>query len=389
MLIWCDSLKPPQSKIAPRVRPSPEKGGWRERARRVAGLTLLSALLTGCTSAGYYAQAVNGHLSLMAAARPVTEVIADPQTSDALRQRLAQSQDIRRFAVNELLLPDNASYHRYADLHRPSAVWSVVAAPPDALVAKTWCYPVIGCASYRGYFSEAEARAEAQALQAEGLEVIVQGVPAYSTLGWLNWAGGDPLLNTFINYPEGELARLVFHELSHQLIYVRDDSSFNEAFATAVERLGGRRWLALHGSAAAREADAALEARRQAFRGLVRQTRGELAAIFEKKSTDPSMDRSYLAMKKEVMDGFRARYAALRAGWGGDPAAYRRLDAWVSGANNASFVSQATYDELVPGFMRLFEREGGDTPQGWRRFYDAVNQLAGLSREERRRALKE
>jgi predicted aminopeptidase len=238
LLIWCDSLKPPQSKIAPRVRPSPEKGGWWERARRVAGLTLLSALLTGCTSAGYYAQAVNGHLSLMAAARPVTEVIADPQTSDALRQRLAQSQDIRRFAVNELLLPDNASYHRYADLHRPSAVWSVVAAPPDALVAKTWCYPVIGCASYRGYFSEAEARAEAQALQAEGLEVIVQGVPAYSTLGWLNWAGGDPLLNTFINYPEGELARLLFHELSHQLIYVRDDSSFNEAFATAVERPG-------------------------------------------------------------------------------------------------------------------------------------------------------
>lgn len=94
-------------------------------------------------------------------------------------------------------------------------------------------------------------------------------------------------------------------------------------------------------------------------------------------------------MKTEVMADFRARYAALRAGWGGDPAAYRRLDAWVSGANNASFVSQATYDELVPGFMRLFEREGGDTPQGWRRFYDAVNQLAGLSREERRRALKE
>ena len=138
LLIWCDSLKPPQSRIAPRVRPSPEKGGWRERARRVAGLALLSALLTGCTSAGYYAQAVNGHLSLMAAARPVTEVIADPQTSDALRQRLAQSQDIRRFAVSELLLPDHASSRRYADLHRPSAVWSVVAAPPDALVAKTW-----------------------------------------------------------------------------------------------------------------------------------------------------------------------------------------------------------------------------------------------------------
>ncbi len=356
---------------------------------RLVPLLLIGAGLPAWASPGYYAQAVGGHLELMRAARPVTEWVEDPQTPEALRKRLELSQRMRQFASDELLLPDNASYRRYADLRRPAAVWNVVAAPPDALVAKTWCYPVIGCANYRGYFSETEARAHAQVLQAEGLEAVVQPVPAYSTLGWLNWAGGDPLLNTFIHHSQGDLARLIFHELAHQKVYVKNDSSFNEAFATAVERLGGQRWLDLHASDAVRQADATHQVRREAFRALVRQTRGDLAAIYDGKKADPSVGESYIAMKSESMKQFRARYAALRESWGGDPAAYRRLDAWVAQANNASFVAQATYEEFVPGFMRLFERVGGHSPQGWQQFYDAVHQLAKLTRDERRQALKE
>ena len=361
---------------------------WR-LALWIPSLLLLGAALPARASPGYYAQAVGGHLELMRAARPVAEWVQDPQTPEALRKRLELSQRMRQFASDELLLPDNASYRRYADLQRSAAVWSVVAAPPDALVAKTWCYPVIGCASYRGYFNETEARAHAQALQAEGLEAVVQAVPAYSTLGWMNWAGGDPLLNTFINQSQGDLARLIFHELAHQKIYVKDDSPFNEAFATAVERLGGQRWLSLHAVEAERQADAASEARREAFRALVRQTRGELAAIYERKQADPSVGESYIAMKIEAMRRFRERYAEQRESWGGDPAAYRRLDAWVAQANNASFVAQATYEELVPGFLRLFERVGSHSPQGWQQFYDAVQELAKLTRDERRQALKE
>ena len=361
---------------------------WR-LALWIPSLLLLGAALPARASPGYYAQAVGGHLELMRAARPVAEWVQDPQTPEVLRKRLELSQRMRQFASDELLLPDNASYRRYADLRRSAAVWNVVAAPPDALVAKTWCYPVIGCASYRGYFDEAEARAHAQTLQAEGLEAVVQAVPAYSTLGWMNWAGGDPLLNTFINHSQGDLARLIFHELAHQKIYVKDDSPFNEAFATAVERLGGQRWLRLHAAEAVRQADAASEARREAFRALVRQTRGELAAIYERKQADPSVGESYIAMKIEAIRRFRERYAELRESWGGDPAAYRRLDAWVAQANNASFVAQATYEELVPGFLRLFERVGGHSPQGWQQFYDAVQELAKLTRDERRQALKE
>lgn len=369
--------------------PTPGLARPRRLGLWAASLLLLGAGLPGWTSPAYYAQAVGGHLELMRAARPVAEWVQDSQTPEALRKRLELSQRMRQFASDELMLPDNASYRRYADLQRSAAVWNVVAAPPDALVARTWCYPVIGCASYRGYFSETEARAQAQALQAEGLETVVQPVPAYSTLGWLNWAGGDPLLNTFIHQAQGDLARLIFHELAHQKIYVKDDSSFNEAFATAVERLGGQRWLDLHASDTVRHADAAHQVRREAFRALVRQTRDELVAVYDRKKADPSVGESYVAMKNEAMLRFRERYAALRDSWGGDPAAYRRLDAWVAQANNASFVAQATYEELVPGFLRLFERVGGHSPQGWRQFYDAVHQLAKLTRDERRQALKE
>ena len=212
---------------------------------------LLLFVLSGCSTAGYYWQSASGHLAMLAAARPVPDVLVDPQTPPALKERLALSQRIRSFAAQNLQLPNNASYKRYADLRRPSVVWNVVAAPELSLTLKTWCFAVVGCVGYRGYFDEQAARAEAAALAAVGFEVSVYGVPAYSTLGKLNWLGGDPLLNTFINYPEGELAKLIFHELAHQVAYAADDTMFNESFATAVERLGSQLWLTTQASPAA------------------------------------------------------------------------------------------------------------------------------------------
>lgn len=350
------------------------------RLVRTVTCLILPALLTGCADTRYYLQSVGGHLQMMQAARPVAQWLADDSVAPALKQRLALAQRIRRFAVSELKLPDNASYQRYADLQRRSVVWNVAAAPEFSLTLKTWCFPVAGCVGYRGYFSEAEARTQAQALASAGLEVSVYGVPAYSTLGWLNWAGGDPLLNTFIRYPEGELARMIFHELAHQVLYVKDDTLFNESYATAVERLGAERWLAVHGSDAARKEYAEFDSRRRQFRALAQATRLRLAEIY--KQNEPlAPDRKALeAMKTIAMQDFRDRYARLKSTWGG----YSAYDAWVAGANNAAFGAQAAYDEGVPAFEALFEREGQD----WRRFYDAVRRLAKMPATERARALK-
>jgi predicted aminopeptidase len=196
----------------------------------------------------------------------------------------------------------------------------------------------------------------------------------------MNWAGGDPLLNTFINYPEGELARLIFHELAHQVLYAKDDTTFNESFATAVERLGGARWLVVRGSDAAREEYAQYNGRRNQFRALVQSTRKRLEQVYEQAGGD---EREVL--KQAALREFRARYGQLRAGWPGEAARYRSYDRWVAEANNASFGAQAAYDELVPGFEALFAREAGD----WQRFYDAARRLAALPKNERHRILKE
>ena len=358
---------------------------WPLRPTRAALLALGAALLTGCTTASYYAQSIQGHLALMGASRPVADVLADPATSDELKQRLELARRIRAFAVSDLALPDNASYHRYSDLKRRAAVWNVAAAPPDSLTLKRWCFPFVGCVGYRGYYDEAEAKALAEQLQRdEGLEVRVYGIPAYSTLGWLNWAGGDPLLSTFIRYPEGELARMVFHELAHQVVYVDDDTMFNESYATAVERLGGQRWLATQASDAARREYAAYDQRRRDFRQLSRDTRDDLSAVYKQKEAVAHDPQALPAMKSEAMARFRQRYADLKARWAAAGTPFDGYDRWVAEANNAFFGVQAAYDELVPAFEALFAREGND----WPRFHAAVAALAKLPKADRLAQLK-
>ena len=345
------------------------------------GVTVFAAsalcLTSGCASLGYYAQSVSGHLSLLNAAKPVPEWLADSETPEALRKRLELSQQMRDYAVSELALPDNDSYRRYADLHRGAAVWNVVAAPELSLTLKTWCFPVVGCVAYRGYFDRADADVLAEQLRGEGMAVNVYGVPAYSTLGRLPGAYfADPLLSTFINYPEVELARLIFHELSHQVAYASGDTMFNESFATAVERIGSKRWMAERAGPAAVAEYRAFDTRRQDFRALTMRTRDALEALYNSAASDDDKR----AGKAEIMQRMQAEYAALRDGpWQG----YAGYDGWFARANNASFGVLAAYTELVPQFERLYEAEGRDPA----RFYAAVKRLANLPKDERRATL--
>jgi len=334
---------------------------------------LLATTLAGCGSAGYLGQSMRGHLSLLDRARPVPEVLADPATPAALKARLALAQRIRDFASAELKLPDNASYRRYADLQRNAAVWNVVAAPELSLALQTNCFPVVGCVGYRGYYAPVDAEAEATRLRAQGLEVGVYPVPAYSTLGKLPGSYfADPLLNTFIQYPEGELARLIFHELAHQVAYAAGDTTFNESFATAVERIGGARWLQEHADAAARAEYARFDERRQDFRRLTGATRDTLDAIYRSTAT---VDEKR-ARKAAALAQLRAEHERLkRERWAG----FTGYDAWFARANNASFGVLAAYAEQVPAFERLFERQGRD----FERFFAEVKRLAALPPEAR------
>ena len=304
-------------------------------------------LLSGCETISYYAQAINGHLNVIAAARPVDHWLADPGTSPQLRARLETAQRIRQFASEKLALPANASYASYADVQRPFVVYNVYAAAEFAVDAKRECFPFAGCVSYRGFFSEADARRHAEGLRKQGYDVHIGGVPAYSTLGWFD----DPLLSTFIGYSDSQLARLVFHELAHQVVYAKDDTTFNESFAVVVEEEGVRRWLEAESRGPELATFRATQARKRELAQRVEAARQHLKRVYESSVADEEKRR----IKRE-------EFARLRAEFG---------TVVPAEPSNAFLVSVSVYTQLVPAFEQLLAESGS-----LEKFYQTVKELA-------------
>jgi predicted aminopeptidase len=333
-------------------------------------LVALSVLLfvflnSGCQTFGYYSQAASGQLRVLRAREPVHRVMAqldkrrehDPEAA-LLYQRLAFTQQVLVFSEHQLELPVGDRYRSYVDLGRPAVTWNVFAAPALSLRPHRWCYPLVGCAPYRGYFDEKAARKQAAALERAGFETYVAPVPAYSTLGWF----ADPLMSSFISWPEPNLAELLFHELAHGVVWVPGDVAFNEAFATFVGRQGLAQWLEATG-------DYEGELRQQEARAVWRRmlsllegTRRALAAVY--RSYLPESEQEQL--KAQVMLATRACYADQRPVLG-----HGRYDALMLGLNNARLASIATYEDLVPAFAALFDSVDGR----WSDFFDRVRAL--------------
>ena len=334
-------------------------------AIRAAAVVALIALSSGGC---YLLQSVQGQLALMSKRRPIDRVIEEASTPPALRARLEAVSSIRDFATRELGLPDNGSYRSYADVGRRYVVWNVVAAPEFSVDAKEWCYPIVGCVAYRGYFVEKRARRFAQSLRGRGFDVAVGGVAAYSTLGHFN----DPVLNTMMGWNDVELAAIIFHELTHQLLYVPNDSSFNEALATTVEEEGVRRWLSAQG----RDADLADHLVQQEHYAevvsLLSATRAELRSLYASGLAPESMREK----KSAEFAALRSSFARLAAAWGG----HAPFEAWFDAdLNNAHLASVATYFTCVPGFERELKAAGGNLTA----FYTRVRALAKLGQEKR------
>ncbi|HEX7328365.1 MAG TPA: aminopeptidase [Casimicrobiaceae bacterium] len=338
-----------------------------------AALTLVALTLGGCSSLdgiGYYWQGAVGQWEILAHSEPMPEAI--DRAAPALAGRLREIRAIRAYASRELALPDNASYTRYTDLHRPFVTWSVFAAPRFSLAPRQWCFPIAGCVDYRGYFDEEAAKREAARLRADGDDVYVGGVPAYSTLGWFD----DPVLSTFVHWPLTEVARLIFHELAHQVLYVRDDSVFNESFATMVSDVGLARWLAARREQAL-DAEAARDRKlRDTFQALVLSTRARLGEVYASDETDAAKLRD----KRAAFAAMEAAYDAAKAGSPG----LAGYDLWFArGPNNASLAAVAIYTERVPAFREILREEGGDLP----RFFARVRQIAREAKPNRDRIL--
>ena len=329
-------------------------------------------LLSGCSSVSYYGQLASGQWQLLQAREPVAKVIADPARPQPLRDHLVQSQKARTFASEQLHLPDNQSYRLYADIGRPYVVWNVFATQEFSLAAQNHCFPIAGCVAYRGYYSQGAARGEAALLKQQGMDVSIGGVEAYSTLGWFN----DPIMSSMLSWGDERLATLIFHELAHQRFYVKDDTEFNESFATFVEQEGTRQWRVARGLAPI--GSAALQQRDQ-FTRLVLDTRKRLETLY----AQPLAADAMRLAKAAEFERLRSEYRQVRdSQWGGD----KRYDAWVNQPmNNARLLPFGLYDQWVPAFAALFRQEG----ENWLKFYAAVERMGQLPVAQRKAALRQ
>jgi predicted aminopeptidase len=347
-----------------------------KRYRLAITLPLVVLFACGCKVGGYYAQAIQGEYEILAHRKSIDKLIADSHTPPKLKEQLQLVQKLRAFAMTELKLPVDGNYDRYVDVHRKYVVWDVQAAPEFSLSPKTWRYPFVGTLAYRGYFSEKEAKNYGERLRKEGFDVYVDGVEAFSTLGWFK----DPILSTFINSSEPELAETLFHELAHKRIFASGDTDFDEAYATTVGQEGARRWLSAKGDARLLESYDAELARDAEFVHLISATRERLARIYG--DTQPSSARTpeLRREKQQVYDDLRRQYAEMKSRWGG----YSGYDDWFAhDLNNAKLNTVANYFDYVPGFQRLLKENGGDLEK----FYAAVERLAKEPKEQRHRKL--
>ncbi|MHC8329965.1 aminopeptidase [Pseudomonas sp. LB1P83] len=352
------------------IRPLPSLG-LLDRVLRVLFPGVLLLLLSGCAGVSYYSQLASGQLQLLRAREPVAEVLADPSRDPMLRAHLTHSQKARTFASQQLHLPDNQSYRLYADIGRPFVVWNVFATPEFSLTPQNHCFPIAGCVAYRGYYSQSAARGEAALQRLQGMDVSIGGVEAYSTLGWFN----DPIISSMMGWGDERLATLIFHELAHQRFYVKDDTEFNESFATFVEQEGTRQWRASRGLAPDNGAQAQ---QRDQFIQLVLDTRARLEKLYALPIPADQMRQR----KAAEFEQLRHEYRQLRdSRWAGD----KRYDAWINAPmNNARLLPFGLYDQWVPAFAALFSQVGGD----WVKFFEAVEQLGALPVGERKTALK-
>jgi len=334
-------------------------------------MVAMSLLLCGCGSLRYYAQAVHGQGTLIVQRRAVDRLLSDPATDPGLAARLRQAQAARRFASQQLGLPDNRSYTYYVDLHRPYVVWNVFAAPRYSVEAVPQCFPIAGCVAYRGWFREAGAKADASQLEARGYDTWVGGVPAYSTLGWF----ADPILSSMLRWDDDELDGTIFHELAHQLIYVKGDTAFNESFATFVQTEGVREWRLSRGLP---PPDNHTRTMADDFTRLVLELRSHLEKLYASGMDEPAM----AAGKQREIERFRDRYARWRdEHWPDD----HRYDAWVAQPiNNARLLPFGLYEHWTPAFAAMFRQAGGQ----WPAFYRHVRELARLPKAQREQALK-
>lgn len=182
----------------------------------------------------YGIRQAKGQLAITLNTQPIEEVLLDSTVADSIKQKIRVVQEARTFAFDQLGLERSSNYSSYYDQKGEVALWNLSASKPFALEPYTWSFPILGSFPYKGFFDLERAKIEMDELKAEGYDVRVRPVSGWSTLGWTS----DPILSIMLERPEGALAELIIHELTHSTLFVKDNIEFNENLASFIGEKG-------------------------------------------------------------------------------------------------------------------------------------------------------
>lgn len=180
-----------------------------------------------------------GQIRIVCKARPVDKILQSDEYPDSIKERLLLVKEIRQFAIDSLGINNSKNYSSLYNQENKPILWVVTASPSYELSEYIWHFPVVGDMPYKGYFNKEKAKNESRRLHDKGYDTEVSVVEAWSTLGYFK----DPILSNMLFRSEGNLARVIIHELTHATIYIKHNTDYNENLATFVGDYGAKKFL--------------------------------------------------------------------------------------------------------------------------------------------------
>ena len=334
---------------------------------RTIALLLFTVLVSGCASVNYYAQSIQGQFEIIQKRQDIHSLLGNNKLPNSQRKSLETVLELREFSIKQLRLPHNNSYLSYADLGRDYVIWNIFATEEFSLSPIRWCYLIVGCLDYRGYFSKPDAKQHAAKLKGQGHDVYLGGVSAYSTLGWFD----DPVLNTMLRWNDIQLATVMFHELAHQQLYIKNDTEFNESYAEAVATIGVIKWLEQSPDKNLLSEYIQSQSQEKQFISLVMRYKTLLTRLYRSKTNKQQLRRQ----KEAIFEQMREEYSVLSRHW-----KKKHYAQWFSsGINNAKLSAIVTYRQYTSSFLEIYKKLGKDL----NRFYSLVISLSHCKQMKR------
>jgi predicted aminopeptidase len=316
---------------------------------RLAALLFASVALGGCY-AGYLVRAAYEEGRILWNRKPIDDALARGDLPADIRAKLETVLAVRKFAAEKLDLNVGGAYRSIAPVDQSAVVHVLMAAPRDSLEPYTWWFPIVGRVPYRGYFDQSDATAEADALEAQGLDTMVRPAAAFSSLGFFD----DPLLSNLLKLDRVELAGVIIHELFHRTYYLAGDAMFDESAANYVGSAGAVAFFAATDGESAPTAIAArgiLDSDLEFARFLL-QEQARLLVIYMAKLPKQALDQR----REAAFAAIKTDYAALAPRLSG----LERFDLDKQPLNNAVLVNYLIYFHDLDNFAALDRMNRGD-----------------------------